>query len=278
MHRLVVLLVAGACVTSIFAGLSKQERDCERMRMCTTRNASENVDSCTSAFYTMYIYNENKSECEELPESICYRSEYYGVFFSVFDCSHTCSGGKGPIYCSAEPYKPAQNDTCTEKKRSWYDHDENSTEPNVAWYYNASLEECVLYKTCEDPWNLPKDANGHSKKYFCGKACEKFTAGTINGSADGSGTVNCTAEPTARCSAGNEKYGRTRYFYNASSKECEVYSACDGDWPKGQISFNYFVTNRSCALECGDYNASHYEFDVSARDDLPSEEDDYLDV
>uniref|UniRef100_A0A023FC69 Putative secreted protein n=1 Tax=Amblyomma cajennense TaxID=34607 RepID=A0A023FC69_AMBCJ len=277
MHRLVVLLVAGACVTSIFAGLSEEERDCERMKMCTTRNASENVDSCTSAFYTMYIYNENKSECEELPKSICYRTEYYGVFFTLFDCSHTCTGGKGPKYCTAGPYEPA-NDTCTVKERSWYDHDENSTEPNVAWFYNASSEECAEYGTCKDPWRLPNDVNGYSKKYFCEKKCDKFTAYSIDGSVNGSGSVNCTAEPTAVCDCGEEQDGWTRYFYNASSRKCEVYKACDNKWPKGQRLFNYFVTNRSCELECGDYNASNYEFDVSARDDLSSQEDNYLDV
>uniref|UniRef100_A0A023FR38 Putative secreted protein n=1 Tax=Amblyomma cajennense TaxID=34607 RepID=A0A023FR38_AMBCJ len=217
MHRLVVLLAAASFTTSIFGGeTSRGERDKQRLKMCTTRNATENVEGCTGAFFTMYIYNENTSECEELPKSICYRGPEHGVFFTLSDCAYSCANGKGPQYCTAGPHEPT-NDTCTEKERLWYD-DSDSCEPNEAWYYNASAEECQKYKTCKDPWKFPGNVNGFSKRYFCGKKCEGFIVSNINGSVNGSGqsVISCDGKPPAVCS--DEDYedgndGTVAFFY-----------------------------------------------------------------
>uniref|UniRef100_A0A023FUI7 Putative secreted protein n=1 Tax=Amblyomma cajennense TaxID=34607 RepID=A0A023FUI7_AMBCJ len=270
MHRLVVLLATAAFTTSIFAGDTDEDRiNDAREKMCIDRNTSVDLDGCGPGRYfaTMYIYNETNRTCHELPESICIRGPENGVFFDVFTCAITCTGGKGPESCFLGPHQPANNETCEVKERMWYDST-NSCEPNRAWFYNASSEQCEEYRTCRNPQKFPEGVNGFFHKFFCNKYCGRFNINNKNGSKNRSDRVNCTAEPLVRCSPGEESKGEPRYFYNASVQQCQMYYACENNWPKGLKASNYFVTNRSCELECGNCVESQHENEVAARDDL----------
>ncbi|XP_077524279.1 uncharacterized protein LOC144135502 isoform X2 [Amblyomma americanum] len=234
--------------------------------MCTDRNTTVDLHGCNNGYFaTMFIYNETTETCHELPETICTRDEDYGVFYNIFTCAHTCAGGKGPEYCLQGPYKPA-NGTCTSKEFMW--SFDKSCEPNKGWFYNASSEECERYLTCSDPRKFPKGVNGFGWSTFCDKECGRFHINNINGSEDRSDTVNCTGQPPALCEPEEEEDGWTRYFYNVSAQQCQAYNACEYNWPKGLGAINYFVTNRSCELECGNYCAIHNHTEVAARDDL----------
>uniref|UniRef100_A0A023G0R4 Putative secreted protein n=1 Tax=Amblyomma parvum TaxID=251391 RepID=A0A023G0R4_AMBPA len=275
MRRLMPVLATCILMSSISRGL-KDDGNINTLReeMCTDRNTSVNLHGCGEGefFATMFTYNETSHTCYELPESICTRSEDYGVFYNIFTCAHTCNGGKGLELCLLTPYKPA-NGTCTEKE--FILSSDKSCDPNIAWFYNISSEECEKYATCLNPWKFPTDVNGFAKPYFCMKYCGKFHVNNINGSENRSDTVNCTGEPPARCPSDETEYGETRYFYNESAEECQKYLACEYDWPKGLGAINYFVTNRSCQLECGNYNSSEYQLKVAARDDLFAQENEY---
>ncbi|KAK8774374.1 hypothetical protein V5799_011088 [Amblyomma americanum] len=181
MYRLFALLVACTWAFSTIAGNEKERTlDCEREEMCKDRNTSVNLKECGRYFGTMYIYNETTRLCNELPESICLRSADEGVFYDMFTCSHTCTKGKGPESCLLGPHEPA-NETCTLKERLWYDHT-NSCEPNKAWFYNVSSEECEEYGTCRNPQKFPVGVNGFFRPHFCHIYCGRFHINNINGS------------------------------------------------------------------------------------------------